>query len=168
LQTQTDDHHQHYHCPLKHLSNSAVSQLHRLFGQTISLPWSAFIFSHLFVTKDEIYEELVDSYSQQPLRFCGDGRLTLMPKSHLTGKMILIQLRSPVQQLQSEVNQLRRSHSSIPSHPAPSIPPATRPSTWSDRQIIDRRATWAIEAKDRLNAWESRVSKLEARFKQGK
>ncbi|PZV14643.1 MAG: hypothetical protein DCF22_08595 [Leptolyngbya sp.] len=78
------------------------------------------------------------------------------------------QLRSQVQQLQAEVNQLRRGNVAIPSNPAPSIPRSTRPSTLSDRQIIDRLATLAIEAKDRLKALESRVSKLEARFKQDK
>lgn len=74
------------------------------------------------------------------------------------------QLRSQMQQLQAEVNQLRRGNASIPST-TPSIPRPTRTSTLSDRQIIDRLATLAIEAKDRLNALESRVHKLEARFK---
>lgn len=77
----------------------------------------------------------------------------------------ITQLRSQVQQLQSEVNQLRRGNSSPLSNPTPSLPRPTRPSTLSDRQMIDRLATLAIEAKDRLNALESRVSKLEARFK---
>lgn len=74
------------------------------------------------------------------------------------------QLRSQVQQLRSEVNQLRRGNA-IPLNPPPSISRPTRTSTLSDRQIIDRLATLAIEAKDRLNALESRVSKLEARFR---
>jgi hypothetical protein len=70
-----------------------------------------------------------------------------------------------MQQLQAEVSQLRRGNSSTPFNPAPSIPRSTRTSTLSDRQIIDRLATLAIEAKDRLNALESKVSKLEDRFK---
>lgn len=74
------------------------------------------------------------------------------------------QLRSQVQQLQSEVNQLRRGNFPPPNL-TPSIPRPTRPSTLSDRQIIDRLATLAIEAKDQLNALESRLSKLEARFR---
>ncbi|MEX0270314.1 hypothetical protein AB3R30_14315 [Leptolyngbyaceae cyanobacterium UHCC 1019] len=74
------------------------------------------------------------------------------------------QLRSQMQQLRSEVNQLRRGNA-IPSNLPPSISRSTRPSTLSDRQIIDRLATLAIEAKDRLNALESRMSKLEARFR---
>lgn len=70
-----------------------------------------------------------------------------------------------MQQLQAEVNQLRRGNIAIPSNPTPSIPRSTRPSALGDRPIIDRLATLAIEAKDRLNALESRVSQLEARFK---
>ena len=77
----------------------------------------------------------------------------------------ITQLRSQVQQLQSEVNQLRRGNSSPPSNSTPSISRPTRASTLSDRQMIDRLATLAIEAKDRLNALESRLSKLEARFR---
>ncbi len=75
------------------------------------------------------------------------------------------QLRSQVQQLQAEVNQLRRSNLPPPSNSTPSISRPTRASTLSDRQIIDRLATLAIEAKDRLNALESRAAKLEARFR---
>lgn len=75
------------------------------------------------------------------------------------------QLRSQVQQLRSEVSQLRQGNIAIPSNSTPSIPRPTRPSALGDRQIIDRLATLAIEAKDRLNALESKVFKLEARFK---
>ncbi|MBM0741978.1 hypothetical protein JOY44_10130 [Phormidium sp. CLA17] len=75
------------------------------------------------------------------------------------------QLRSQMQQLQSEVSQLRRGSSSLPSNPTPSISRPARTSTLSDRQIIDRLATLAIEAKDRFNALESKVFRLEARFK---
>jgi uncharacterized protein involved in type VI secretion and phage assembly len=71
------------------------------------------------------------------------------------------QLRSQMQQLRAEVSQLRQGNT-IPFNPTPSISRPPRPSTLSDRQMIDRLATLAIEAKDRLNALESRVSKLEA------
>jgi X-X-X-Leu-X-X-Gly heptad repeat protein len=75
------------------------------------------------------------------------------------------QLRSQVQQLQSEVNQLRQRNSGGLSNPPPSLPRPMGASSLSDRSIIDRLATLAIEAKDRFNALEARLSKLEARFK---
>jgi len=53
----------------------------------------------------------------------------------------------------------------MPSNSTPSISRPTRPLALGDRQIVDRLATLAIEAKDRLNALESRVAKLEARFR---
>ncbi len=75
------------------------------------------------------------------------------------------QLRSQMQQLQSEVNQLRRGDSFRFPNLTPPIPRPTSPSALSDRQMIDRLATLAIEAKDRFNALESRLSQLEARFR---
>lgn len=76
----------------------------------------------------------------------------------------IFDLRSQVSQLRSEVVQLRSSRGYSPSTPTP---PAARRRARSpeltDAQIIDRLAILAIEAKDRLNALESRVSKLEKR-----
>lgn len=69
-------------------------------------------------------------------------------------------LRSQVAQLQSEVAQLRNQRGIIPT-PVQPTPRRARSVDLSDPQIIDRLAVLAIEAKDRLNALESRVTKLE-------
>lgn len=74
-------------------------------------------------------------------------------------------LRSEVSQLRAEVSALRSQRGYAPS--APSVPPSRRARSpeLSDAQIIDRLATLAIEAKDRLNALESRVTNIEKRLK---
>lgn len=70
-------------------------------------------------------------------------------------------LRLQVSQLRAEVAQLRAQRG-IPATPA--LPPAAgraRSPDLTDNQIVERLAILAIEAKDRLNALESRVAKLE-------
>lgn len=73
-------------------------------------------------------------------------------------------LRSQVTQLRSEVIQLRQR--GYASAPAPSLPSSrrTRSPELSDQQMLDRLAILAIEAKDRLNALEARVGRLENRY----
>jgi outer membrane murein-binding lipoprotein Lpp len=69
-------------------------------------------------------------------------------------------LRSQVSQLRAEVAQLRSQRvGAVPATPA--TPRRTRSPELTDDQIVDRLAILAIEAKDRLNALESRVAKLE-------
>ncbi|MCL6436907.1 MAG: hypothetical protein K6T90_22420 [Leptolyngbyaceae cyanobacterium HOT.MB2.61] len=77
----------------------------------------------------------------------------------------LYNLRVQVNQLQAQVAQLsQRNFSRSPSSsPAPRIPSGSP--YLSDRQMLDRLAILAIEAKDRLNALEQRVSRLEKRTK---
>jgi uncharacterized small protein (DUF1192 family) len=72
----------------------------------------------------------------------------------------IFDLRSQISQLRAEVAQLRHQPSSrIPSDPpSQRIPRSPNP---TDQQIVDRLAILAIEAKDRLNALEARVSRLE-------
>lgn len=75
------------------------------------------------------------------------------------------QLKFQVSQLQAQINQLSRQ-----GYPAPTNAAPTRVSgspQLDDRQIVDRLATLAIEAKERLNALEARVTKLEKRMKSG-
>lgn len=71
-------------------------------------------------------------------------------------------LRYQVSQLRAEVAQLRSQRGGA-TPVAPAVPRRARSPELSDDQIIDRLATLAIEAKDRLNALESRVAKLEGR-----
>jgi polyhydroxyalkanoate synthesis regulator phasin len=75
-------------------------------------------------------------------------------------------LRSQVSVLRSEVAQLRqqRGYASVPA-PAPSSSRRSRSPELSDQQMLDRLATLAIEAKERLNALESRVGRIENRFR---
>lgn len=74
------------------------------------------------------------------------------------------QLRLQVSQLQSQVAQLAgRQSYPVPGTPSPNRAPR-RPGDPTDAQIIDRLATLAIEAKDRLNALESRIARLEQRI----
>jgi uncharacterized protein YceH (UPF0502 family) len=76
----------------------------------------------------------------------------------------IFDLRSQVSQLRAEVAQLRRlpGGSQIPRDPVSQRIP--RSPTPTDSQIVDRLAILAIEAKDRLNALETRVSRLEKRI----
>lgn len=71
----------------------------------------------------------------------------------------LYNLRSQVTQLQAEVSQLRSQRGNLPTPTAPNSRRARSPET--NGQIVDRLAILAIEAKDRLNALESRVARLE-------
>lgn len=71
----------------------------------------------------------------------------------------IFELRSQVNQLRAQVAQLSRQAPSSP-RPSPSRVPRS-PSDPSDSQIIDRLAVLAIEAKERLNTLENRVSRLE-------
>lgn len=77
----------------------------------------------------------------------------------------LYRLQSQVAQLQAQVAQLsgRAGYSTAPS-PAPNRQTRINP---ADREIVDRLATLAIEAKDRLSALETRVGRLEQRLRQG-
>lgn len=72
-------------------------------------------------------------------------------------------LRSQVSQLRAEVAQLRSQRTITPT-PNPSSPRRARSPELTDDQIVDRLAILAIEAKDRLNALENRVTKLEKRL----
>ncbi len=72
----------------------------------------------------------------------------------------IFELRSQVNQLRAQVNQLSRQAPSSVRVAPPSKTPRN-PTDPSDPQIIDRLATLAIEAKDRLTALESRVFRLE-------
>ena len=72
----------------------------------------------------------------------------------------LSDLRSQVSQLRSQVAQLSRG-GFTPSNPASPSRRSARSAELSDDQIVDRLAILAIEAKDRLNALEARVAKLE-------
>ncbi len=74
-------------------------------------------------------------------------------------------LRSEVSQLRAEVSQLRSQRGFTPSTPTSAPSRRVRSPELTDEQIIDRLATLAIEAKDRLNALESRVSGLEKRLR---
>lgn len=70
-------------------------------------------------------------------------------------------LRQQVYQLQSQVSQLRRATGT--SSPTPTPRRSQRSPELTDQEMIDRLATLAIEAKDRLNALEARVARLEGR-----
>ena len=74
-------------------------------------------------------------------------------------------LRSQISQLRSEVAQLRSQRgigtASTPAVPSSNAPRRPRSPELSDQQIVDRLAILAIEAKDRLNALENRVARLE-------
>lgn len=70
-------------------------------------------------------------------------------------------LRQQVYQLQSQVSQLRRATGTSSTPPAPRR--NQRSPELTDQEMIDRLATLAIEAKDRLNALEARVARLEGR-----
>ena len=74
----------------------------------------------------------------------------------------LYNLRSQVSQLQQQVNQLSRG-AAPPRSSAPVPRNSTPGASLSDRQMLDRLAVLAIEAKDRLNALETRVTRLEKR-----
>jgi len=78
----------------------------------------------------------------------------------------LYSLRQQVSQLRAQVNQLSRQN--YPSSPPPSAVPRNQPrysEDLSDRQMLDRLAVLAIEAKDRLKSLEQRVSRLEKSVK---
>jgi len=72
----------------------------------------------------------------------------------------IFELRNQVSQLRAEVAQLSQQGGNRWHPPAQSLP---RSSSLTDRQMLDRLATLAIEAKDRLTALEARVSRLEQR-----
>ncbi|MBW4470812.1 MAG: hypothetical protein KME45_10480 [Stenomitos rutilans HA7619-LM2] len=89
------------------------------------------------------------------------GRTSAQSASNLQAD--IFQLRSQVNQLRAQIAELSRQSPSRLS-PAPSSGRARRsPADPTDPQIIDRLAELAIEAKERLNTLESRVSKLEKR-----
>lgn len=72
-------------------------------------------------------------------------------------------LRSEVSQLRSQVAQLGAGRSGNSAQPLPSQTRTIAGEKLSDPQIVDRLATLAIEAKERLKSLEARVSKLEKR-----
>ena len=72
------------------------------------------------------------------------------------------QLRMEVSQLQAQVAQLASRQGAQPS--TRTVPRPSQPSPYlSDRQMLDRLAVLAIEAKDRMNALEARIARLEKR-----
>jgi hypothetical protein len=71
-------------------------------------------------------------------------------------------LRAQVNQLQSQVALLSQSRGIQLSIPSRTV---RRPGDPTESQIVDRLATLAIEAKDRLNKLEARVSRLEQRVR---
>jgi BMFP domain-containing protein YqiC len=76
----------------------------------------------------------------------------------------LYQLRAQVSQLQAQVAQLSGRAGVAPRANAGSVPSrATRGLGATDAQMFDRLAVLAIEAKERLNALEARVARLEKR-----
>lgn len=77
----------------------------------------------------------------------------------------LFNLRAEVSQLRSEVAQLRGQSGYGVTRPVPTAPTRSRSPELSDRQIVDRLATLAIEAKERLRALENRVTQLENRLR---
>jgi uncharacterized protein YceH (UPF0502 family) len=95
--------------------------------------------------------------------------------------IVLLQTRSPAQSvsnlqadifsLRSEVSQLRSQISQLGGgrlggyspQPMPNQPRTIAGERLTDPQIVDRLATLAIEAKERLKSLEARVSKLEQR-----
>lgn len=85
------------------------------------------------------------------------GRTAAQSASNLQAD--IFELRSQVNQLRAQVAQLSRQSPSNVRIASPKVPRS--PTDPSDPQIVDRLAILAIEAKDRLNALENRVSKLE-------
>ena len=73
----------------------------------------------------------------------------------------LFALRSEVSQLRSQLAQLGAGRSGYSQQPVPSQTRTIGGEKLSDSQIVDRLATLAIEAKERLKSLETRVSKLE-------
>jgi len=91
-------------------------------------------------------------------------RGVVLAQSNANLQADIYQLRSEVSQLRAQVNSLSRQGGSRASTP----PPTSRPrgaEMLTDRQLLDRLATLAIEAKDRLSALENRVAKLEKQAK---
>jgi hypothetical protein len=91
----------------------------------------------------------------------------LLWQSHASAQSVtnlqadIYNLRSQVSQLQQQVNQL--SQGSSPRITAPAPRTSSPSGNLSDRQMLDRLAVLAIEAKDRLNSLEARVTRLEKR-----
>lgn len=75
-------------------------------------------------------------------------------------------LRSQVNLLRSQVVQMRQQRG-YSSAPAPSLPSSRRARSpeLSDQELLDRLAVLAIEAKDRLNALEARVGRIEGQLR---
>lgn len=69
-------------------------------------------------------------------------------------------LRQEVSQLRAQISQLNRQGQSQPRNTAPVRVPASA-GELTDREMLDRLAVLAIEAKDRLRALEQRVDRLE-------
>lgn len=78
----------------------------------------------------------------------------------------IFRLRQQVNQLQAQMAQLSGRGGLRPSAALPAPQGSSRRSSeLSDSQIVDRLATLAIEAKDRLSSLEERVTRLEQRLK---
>jgi len=88
---------------------------------------------------------------------------TTLAQSTINLQADINSLRSQVSQLRAEVAALSRQQgrSPVPAAPARSKPGAEL----SDRQLIDRLAILAIEAKDRMNGLETRIQRLESKAK---
>jgi uncharacterized protein YceH (UPF0502 family) len=71
-------------------------------------------------------------------------------------------LRSQVSQLRAEISQLRQS-GGLSYRPGSSAPNRSRAVEPLSGSMVDRLAILAIEAKERLNALEARVARLETR-----
>ena len=91
------------------------------------------------------------------------GRVTAQASYNLQADIYA--LRSEVSQLRAQVAQLsvRQGAGAATRQPAPTT--RARSPELSDQQMLDRLAILAIEAKDRLNALESRMTALESRVK---
>ena len=76
----------------------------------------------------------------------------------------IFSLRSEVSQLRSQISQLGGGRlGGVTSQPVPNQTRILAGERLTDREIVDRLATLAIEAKERLKSLEARVSKLEKR-----
>lgn len=91
------------------------------------------------------------------------GRVTAQASYNLQSDIYT--LRAEVSQLRAQVAQLSaRQGTGAGTRPAAPTP-RTRLPELTDQQMLDRLAILAIEAKDRLNALESRMAALEGRSK---
>lgn len=108
---------------------------------------------------------------QLALGLIGALLAVLMLQSH-TAAQSTVNLQADVNQLRAQVNQLQAQVSQLGRQNFPSTTTGSsgtrsraRSPELSDSQIVDRLATLAIEAKERISALEARVNKLEKRVR---